>query len=550
MKIVCEQFHPLESNSGHIFLNPHDKVSSGYHRFQGSPLMSNIITREKNPLSYLGTNYDYEGTKIILFNLGFDDKKYVIPLGVAHHPADWTGARKEFIGRHVPHIKHIKPLFEQSVFMALDTHPRPGYNWAPSPKRPIGPYLKDLQEDNAILLLDQTHEGYHVEWLYEWFHAECKKFKISPRNIIYVTGNFLCEEQYTKWADEHLEEHELRMCVIADFGFEKSTWDLLTFDRGGQKPTNFTKSLQELKQDTIVPEKDRLNFEDLSSLFRKKQKDSDYKFTSVIDDPELYRFSDHLGLSVGVPNNEEQYRYKLANINSIKTFNVLQRRSRPHRFFLWKALCDYPELLEDSIHSMSPLQRTIKQDNHIQYYGLSMTHAEMRRINEGLPKVTAWDEGRQKGLMSSSDEDNFTGNLNSHVALNSWFTVVSETFFAEEENCAFISEKTFKAFATHNPFIIYGPRYTLAKLKDLGYKTFPKFIDESYDELNTVDRYNAIVAEMRRLSSLSPQQKLDMTVRMQDIHSHNFENMKKNVSLNWSYSMTKIFKHVKEVFDV
>lgn len=536
MKIVCEKFDPFESNSGHIILNPHDKLRSGYNRFQNSPVMNSIITREKNPLSYLGTNYDYEGTKIILCDRGFDDKKYVIPLGVGHHPADWTGAREGFLG------PFRKPFFEQSLFFALQNC--------------NSPYLKDLQEGNAILLLDQTHEGYHEYWLYDWFHAECKKYKISPKNIIYVTGNFLCEEQYTKWADEHLEEHEPRMCVVADFGFEKMSWDIITFDRGGQKPTNFAQSKDELSSYTTVPEEDRLNFDELSSLFREKQKDPNYKFTSIIDDYNLYKFSDHLGLSVGVPNNEEHYRYKFANINSIKTFNVLQRRSRLHRVFLWKALCDYPELLEDSIHSMSPADKNLFRlkaqftDGELQYYGLLMSHAELMQINEGLPKVTAWDEGRQKSLVSPTDDSNFTGNLNSHVALNSWFTVVSETFFAEEENCAFISEKTFKAITTHNPFIIYGSRYTLAKLKDLGYKTFSKFIDESYDELNTVDRYNAIVGEMRRLSSLSPRQKLDMTVRMQDIHSHNFENMKKNVSLNWSYSMTKIFKHVKEVFDV
>jgi hypothetical protein len=534
MKIVCEKFDPFESNSGHIFLNPQDILTPGRPRFPGSPVMNNLITREKNPLSYLGTNYNYEGTKIILCGPNFDEKKYVIPLGVANHPNEWTGAEV--------HVNQ-KPLFEKSLFRALNDHGG-------------GPYLKDLQEGNAILLIDQTHEGYHVDWLYDWFHDECKKYKISPKNIIYVTGNFLCEEQYTKWADRNLWDHEPRMCVVADFGFEKMSWDLITFGRGGQKPTNFAKSFDELKCYTTVPEENRLNFDELSSLFREKQKDPNYKFTSIIDDPELYRFSDHLGLSVGVPNNEEQYRYKLANINSIKTFNVLQRRSRLHRVFLWKALCDYPELMEDSISSMSPADKNLfrfkanSTSKDFQYYGLRMSHDELVRINEGLPKVTTWDEGRQKGLMSPIDESNFTGNLNSHVALNSWFTVVSETFFAEEENCAFISEKTFKAFTTHNPFIIYGPRYTLAKLKDLGYKTFSKFIDESYDELNAVERYNAIVGEMRRLSSLSPRQKLDMTVRMQDIHSHNFENMKKNVSLNWSYSMTKIFKHVKEVFDV
>ena len=60
-------------------------------------------------------------------------------------------------------------------------------------------YLRDLQSGNAILLVDQSVEGYHAEWLWEWFHNECLTHNISPSAIIYCTGNQLAADQYINW---------------------------------------------------------------------------------------------------------------------------------------------------------------------------------------------------------------------------------------------------------------------------------------------------------------------------------------------------------------
>jgi len=45
-----------------------------------------------------------------------------------------------------------------------------------------------------------------------------------------------------------------------------------------------------------------------------------------------------------------------------------------------------------------------------------------------------------------------------------------------------LSEKTYRPFYTAQPFIIFGNPGTLRVLKEMGYKTFDKFWDESYDE--------------------------------------------------------------------
>lgn len=46
----------------------------------------------------------------------------------------------------------------------------------------------------------------------------------------------------------------------------------------------------------------------------------------------------------------------------------------------------------------------------------------------------------------------------------------------------YLTEKTYKILAQARPFVIYGDRNTLKKLKSKGFKTFDKFCDESYDQ--------------------------------------------------------------------
>lgn len=46
----------------------------------------------------------------------------------------------------------------------------------------------------------------------------------------------------------------------------------------------------------------------------------------------------------------------------------------------------------------------------------------------------------------------------------------------------FLTEKTFKAMAWGMPFLFVGNQHGLQRIRDLGFKTFPEWFDESYDE--------------------------------------------------------------------
>jgi hypothetical protein len=117
-------------------------------------------------------------------------------------------------------------------------------------------------------------------------------------------------------------------------------------------------------------------------------------------------------------------------------------------------------------------------------------------------------------------------NFNQRACLDSWLSIISETHFDDEQGTLFLSEKTFKTIACQSPFLILGNRGSLKKLKELGYITFHDIIDESYDNLQSVHRMNAIIDEIRKWES-NPD-KFGHFQWLYPILEHNIEIMKFN----------------------
>lgn len=122
---------------------------------------------------------------------------------------------------------------------------------------------------------------------------------------------------------------------------------------------------------------------------------------------------------------------------------------------------------------------------------------------------------------------------------DTYFSVVTETFFFKaerpEEYGRFISEKTFKPVAMQHPFIIVSTPHFLVKFKELGYKSFSPWIDESYDEeRDDALRMMKIVREIERLSNLSDSEQTEFLTEIRKICSYNFELfMSKNKTSDW-----------------
>jgi len=68
--------------------------------------------------------------------------------------------------------------------------------------------------------------------------------------------------------------------------------------------------------------------------------------------------------------------------------------------------------------------------------------------------------------------------------------LVAETYTIG--NTFFPTEKTLRPVMAARPILVYGPKYFLSRLRDLGFETYSTCWDESYDELEGPARWQAI----------------------------------------------------------
>ena len=92
-----------------------------------------------------------------------------------------------------------------------------------------------------------------------------------------------------------------------------------------------------------------------------------------------------------------------------------------------------------------------------------------------------------------------------------------------------------KAIDYCKPFVINGDKGTLKYLHSIGFKTFDKWWDESYDDSDTDwQRIQKITKIVKHICSLSEKQIMTMYKEMLPIIEHNFKTLKafKNESIN------------------
>jgi len=353
---------------------------------------------------------------------------YIIASGVRHHPDNWTTPR----GR-------------------VDL-----FSWL-SPT-----YLKDLQEGNAMLLLDQCLEGYHTAYLWQWFHDSCSKYNIPPEAVVYVTGNWNTQRDYAQWAQD--KAHKIKTIAYTHF-------------------------------------------------------ESYVKF-----------IADKHGIC---SNWADNIAYK--QVNEIKTFNCLQKRLRTHRIWFYGELYK-AGLLDSGLVSMNDYGTHV---NNLD--GRATDNLLLQEARTVLPLEVYGKSNVQ------FDDGYYIDRIVDQVYKDTWVTVISEPIFADSDNALFISEKTFKPIACMHPFIILGSAGSLQAMRDMGYKTFDGFINESYDTLSTFERIDAIINELKRIDAI--EDKLSWFEGMRDILEHNY-NVFHNSNNNQIAVFNELTAYYREYFNV
>jgi len=204
-----------------------------------------------------------------------------------------------------------------------------------------------------------------------------------------------------------------------------------------------------------------------------------------------------------------------------KLFLNWNRRVKPHRIlFLLYAIRN--NLFDRSYISFSKLHITLESWICDAYslsnqFNLKFTVEDLTEIYNQLPLV-----------LDSNNFDRFPVEEDM-ISTAKWYdqsyiSIASETNF--ENNIIHMTEKTIKPILFKQPFIIIGPQYTLNSLKKLGFKTFDKFWDESYDNIeNNKERFLKIMEVCNNIASWDERELFKFVKRSAEITEYNFKVM-------------------------
>lgn len=431
MSSNLEEANPIDVSQWKNFINCDDINPSRVPRFGPSPVIhaANVYYATKINEGELNSNI----IKFLPFNSNVDN--YIISTSVNHSPDDWTG--------YNPKVK--------SLFFYLNEK-----------------YLTDLRTGNALLLIDQSFEGYQTSWLWEWFHKECLEYEISPKSVIYVTGNLIADEVYEKWANERGITERLFVVGYPHFEIDVA----------------------------------------MTALNKFKNRDP-------------------------LPNFNNHIEYK--NNNDIKTYCCLNKRIREHRVWFYYYLSK-SGLIPNGLVSMNTFDSQIWE-----WEGEKFDMSDVNTMLNELP-ILVYNKPNDE-----LDDSYYIKRFNPEICLDTYISVISEAQCGDSDETIFISEKTFKPIATHHPFIIMGNRYSIKKMKELGYKTFDEYVDQSYDDLPTHQRLQKIIETIKKIDNIKD--KNEWFMKLQDDIEHNYNNLISKVTEKPPDAFIKVLEYYNNFFN-
>jgi len=162
----------------------------------------------------------------------------------------------------------------------------------------------------------------------------------------------------------------------------------------------------------------------------------------------------------------------------------------------------------------------------------------IKRLHETAPHVLQSERDISYGQINAWTDSHFQPHI------NSYFEICFETFVHGDHKS--LTEKIFKPIINFQPFFFVAFPGGLQLLKNLGFKTFEGFIDESYDNIENVnERLEAIFLEVKRLCEMSKEEIHDWYWKMEDILIHNHRTL-------INHHKNKLFGEdlVKEFYDI
>jgi hypothetical protein len=218
--------------------------------------------------------------------------------------------------------------------------------------------------------------------------------------------------------------------------------------------------------------------------------------------------------------NEDDFQYD-RTVPKQRKFLSLNRTARTHRVMLVSLLAHY-NLLDQGYVSLglepNDIEHSLSDLNQIPIY------RDFRdKIYDGFEKIKPLIPMHVDQI--NLQENQFKVNsLSSDFYQKTYFSIVTSTFsLSKEEPSVGFTEKEIKPILYKHPFLINNLPGALKHLRSMGFLTFGKWFDESYDdEIDDFERMHKLVLEIKRLSVI-PNRMWDKMLReMEPILLHNY----------------------------
>ena len=358
-----------------------------------------------------------------------------------------------------------------------------------------------IRHHNGYILINYIHEGHVQHHNYKELHNELRKYQIPANKVFFISSNLNGKKQYNNFCNKMSSLTKQKLNIIEVNHMLESSVDIY------KQVINKSYNRQ---IDKLLP----------------------YKQSFVTQD-DLEFMKDTLREKYFLSYNRVIREYRLALISMIYDMNLNKKgiislgAEKVDKEFggVW------PHKISEFIRN--PKQNKIVSDALMKIKPLYPIDADGDVDANWIYK----DGEKMSGVVGQWT--NFSKQYK-----RVYFNIVTESSYYED--CIYMSEKTFKPISNLVPFIIVSNPFFLKKLKQLGYKTFHPWIDESYDEETDNDkRFFMILDEIKKLCEMTKKEIHDWYYDMKHILLHN----QNHFSSYQKQDTNNIWNEIKKVID-
>ena len=363
-----------------------------------------------------------------------------------------------------------------------------------------------INDDVAKLVIDYSYEG---EIYHKWFinmHRFIKKNNIKASNIYFVCNDQVLDVNYEDWAKK-FNISKINIIKMNYHLTSSATWY-----------TEFNLSKLDYKLDKIRPKK----FTCLNGVFK------EFRTLLVL---ELYKNGlEKDGYISCVGNYGGEF---LSEFSLTGAINNAYGHSDFVKF--QKYLKDINVYYKNELLPKLPIVTEIEKD-------LTFGKSIVDFYKNNRVDIDNWNRKISPYLTSSYVHEMY---------INSYFNITTETSYNWGSlgilgQSVYMTEKTFKPIFGMQPFIVVTNCGFLSYLRDLGFKTFPEFFDESYDEVeDPIKRFYMVLDEIKKVCSLSNEELHNKYYSIFDKLEYN-RNRLLEISTNLDFVVGNLFDILKQ----